>query len=142
MGKRISLTSGMVRFGNDDEDDQNADDSSSSSSQEDGEEPGHWSGDEAGGGPKQDLRDNMSSSIRRKSIGRKPIRSKSGRQSSTSLYSITTISSEENFQKLAASTSTEVTNTQQTKLETINIKEESVLQIKKNLPHCSYIFGC
>ena len=63
------------------------------------------------------------------SIGRKPIRSKSGRQSSTSLYSITTISSEENFQKLAASTSTEVTNTQQTKLETINIKEESVLQI-------------
>ena len=64
--KRISLTSGMVRFGNDDEDDQNADDSSSSSSQEDGEEPGHWSGDEAGGGPKQDLRDNMSSSIRRK----------------------------------------------------------------------------
>merc|ERR1711976_1001221 len=105
-------------------DDQNADDSSSSSSQEDGEEPGHWSGDEAGGVPKQDLRDNMSSSIRRK-----PIRSKSGRQSSTSLYSITTISSEENFQKLAASTSTEVTNTQQTKLETINIKEESVLQI-------------
>ena len=56
----------MVRFGNDDEDDQNADDSSSSSSQEDGEEPGHWSGDEAGGVPKQDLRDNMSSSIRRK----------------------------------------------------------------------------
>ena len=27
--KRISLTSGMVRFGNDDEDDQNADDDSS-----------------------------------------------------------------------------------------------------------------
>ena len=65
--KRISLTSGMVRFGNDDEDDQNADDSSSSSSQEDGEEPGHWSEDEAGGGvPKQDLRDTLSSSIRRK----------------------------------------------------------------------------
>ena len=56
----------MVRFGNDDEDDQNADDSSSSSSQEEGEEPGHWSEDEAGGVPKQDLRDNMSSSIRRK----------------------------------------------------------------------------
>ena len=58
----------MVRFGgNDDEDDQNADDSSSSSSQEEGEEPGgeHWSEDDAGGIPK-DLRDSMSSSIRRK----------------------------------------------------------------------------
>ena len=48
--KRISLTSGMVRFGNDDEDDQVADDSSSSSSQEDGEDQGHWSEDEEGGG--------------------------------------------------------------------------------------------
>ena len=45
-----SLTSGMVRFGNDDEDDQVADDSSSSSSQEDGEDQGHWSEDEEGGG--------------------------------------------------------------------------------------------
>ena len=48
--KRISLTSGMVRFGNDDEDDQVADDSSSSSSQEDGEDQGHWSEEEDGGG--------------------------------------------------------------------------------------------
>merc|ERR1719270_1319811 len=38
---------------------------------------------------------NNAFTIKRKSISRKPIRSKSGRQSSMSMYSVTTVSSEE-----------------------------------------------
>merc|ERR1712186_187860 len=111
--KRISLTSGMVRFGNDDEDDQVADDSSSSSSQEDGEDQGHWSEEEDGGGGGANKPDiTPTYSILRKSIARKPIRSK-GRQSSTSLYSITTISSEEGNNQKAVITKTNLENTQQ-----------------------------
>ena len=64
--KRISLTSGMVRFGNDDEDDQNADDDSSSSSQEECEDPVHWSEDD--GAANKDLNDSGYSILRKRCV--------------------------------------------------------------------------
>ena len=66
------------------------------------------------------------------SIARKPIRSK-GRQSSASLYSITTISSEEGNNQKAAnlekSNQKATTNLENTQQATMNIEEKSVLQI-------------
>merc|ERR1712008_611529 len=97
--RRQSEGSGLVRFGGDDEDDEavkvggNLTEDDSSADDHDGDRV-IWSDDDEEY-PKHESTLNNAFTIKRKSISRKPIRSKGGRQSSMSIHSVTTVSSEE-----------------------------------------------
>jgi len=97
--RRLSpgVISGLVRFG-DDEDEEavkvggNLTDDSSA---DDNDDRVQWSNDDDEEQKIPETTLNNAFTIKRKSISRKPIRKMSGRQSSMSMYSVTTVSSEE-----------------------------------------------